>query len=355
MPHRPEGGLAARADSAFLLCVAQAGPSKPCPVLFLPDDAVRLVELYLPLEDVISFSSTCRSLRWRAEQSFEGVRCLSGAFARPARVLANIHRFPNLETLDLSGNSLAGHGAALGRALSRAPPSLRRVSIAKNYLGLEGVRDMCRALRASASLAPLVGLDLSDNDMGREGAEEVAETILRCPALHHLRELSLAGNNIGLKGAAYIAKAMQEGGELRAGCDHAVQGAWLTDSPDAALREVRILSLARNGFFGVEAMKKLRLAWETRACPDLESLDLSDTCIFSGGAKELAAVLRRLVPSAPHAEAKEASINLPAAPSGLPSTCSTFSWRRLRWTAAECGRSWMPSSPRTGPRRSSPC
>jgi hypothetical protein len=57
--------LAATADGAFLLCVAQAVPSKPCPVLFLPDDAVRLVELYLRFEDVISFSSTCRSLRWR--------------------------------------------------------------------------------------------------------------------------------------------------------------------------------------------------------------------------------------------------------------------------------------------------
>jgi hypothetical protein len=260
------------------------------------------------------------------------VRCLSGVFARPARVLANIHRFPNLETLDLSGSSLAGHGAELGRALSRGPPSLWRVSIAKNYLGLEGVRDMCRALMASPSLAPLVGLDLSDNDIGREGAEEVAEIFLHCPALHYLQELSLAGSNIGLKGAAYVgANAMQEGGEPGAGCDHAVQGAWLTDGPDAALREVRILSFARNGLFGVEAMKKLRPAWKAGACPDLESLDLSDFCIVSGDDKELAAVLRRVVPSAPHDETKEVWFNVPAAPSGLPSTCGTFSWRRLWW------------------------
>jgi len=69
----------------------------------------------------------------------------------------------------------------------------------------------------------------------------------------------------------------------------------MSSNPLPACPKLNNIHLARNGFFGLEAVKKMAKAWSTGASPELATLDLSDTCIFSAGARKFATALLRWV------------------------------------------------------------
>lgn len=134
-------------------------------------------------------------------------------------------KWAELESLELGDNALAARAGRLLAAAAPAWPRLRRLNLAHNKLGDEGV-----ALLAAAEWPQLAELDLSHNGLGPAAAASLAATRwplralnLECNALGptgvgalgkgvylFLQELRLGGNALGFLGAAALGAAARD-------------------------------------------------------------------------------------------------------------------------------------------------
>lgn len=133
-------------------------------------------------------------------------------FPKAAEVVRAIEECPNLEYLDLEGNTLGPDAAkAVAKALETKGGSLKRalwkdmftgrmkteIPLALEYLGV----GLCVANTR------LVELDLSDNAFGPNGVKGLV-TLLSSSACFTLRELKLNNNGLGITGGKMLAKAL---------------------------------------------------------------------------------------------------------------------------------------------------
>lgn len=116
-------------------------------------------------------------------------------------------RCDTLVVLDLQCNGIAAADSAFPAFCHAigACHTVQKLSLARNALGAEGVRQVVEALEESTSL---VCLDLFETGCGDGGAARVA-SFLRTPGGQRLRLLNLGWNGIGTDGAAALSSALE--------------------------------------------------------------------------------------------------------------------------------------------------
>ena len=162
---------------------------------------------------------------------------------------------PNLQTLDLLGNSIGGDGAKALTDCLKHCPNLQTLNLRSNSIGDNGAKALADGLKHCPNLQTL---NLRSNSIGDDGAKALVDGLKHCPIL---QTLDLMWNSIGDDGA----KALADG---------------LKHCPN-----LQTLNLVQNsiGDNGAKA-----LADGLKHCPNLQTLDLMINSIGDDGAKALA-------------------------------------------------------------------
>ena len=135
-----------------------------------------------------------------ASPDSEGQVAWRGIDLPGARRFAGALRAPGLEELSLSGNGLDAEAfKVILKALAKAP-ALRRLCLAHNSIGDEGVRKLCKFIvKRGQSLRQV---DVSDCELGYESARIFAELLARPES--KIEELRMSMNFINANAAEKI-------------------------------------------------------------------------------------------------------------------------------------------------------
>ena len=165
----------------------------------------------------------------------------------------------NLQTLNLSYNSIGSNGGvALAEGL-KCCTNLQTLYLSYNSIGSNGGVTLAEGLKGFTNLQTL---DLSDNSVGSDGAVALAEGLKCCT---NLQTLDLSDNSIGSNGAVALAEGLK------------------------CCTNLQTLDLSSNGIGSYGAVA---LAEGLKCCTNLQTLDLSSNGIGSDGAVTLAEGLK---------------------------------------------------------------
>ena len=228
-------------------------------------------ESYVQIKNPITFACSISKLNTAAAALLaEGMKCCT-----------------NLQTLDLSSNSIGSEGAVSLAEGLKCCTNLQTLDLSYNSIGSEDAVSLAEGLKCCTNLQTL---DLSSNSIGSEGAVPLAEGLKCCT---NLQTLDLSSNSIGSGGAVSLAEGLKCCTNLQtldlSSNSIGSEGAVSLAGGLKCCTNLQTLDLSLNNI-GLDGA--VALAVGLKCCTNLRTLDLSSDSIGSGGAAGLAEGLK---------------------------------------------------------------